>query len=45
MSLAQAVDDDALVYTLDICSEQVAFDIWKKAGVDHKVFLYLANFI
>lgn len=37
LSLAQALDEQSQVYTLDVTSKYVAFDIWKKAGVDHKV--------
>lgn len=43
MSLAQALPDDGQVITLDISGQRVAFDIWKKAGVDHKVIILKLN--
>lgn len=37
LSMAQALGDDATIVTTDISSEFVRQDVWKKAGVDHKV--------
>lgn len=37
MALALEHDDDSLVITMDINRESVAFDIWQRAGVGHKV--------
>lgn len=37
LSLAQALPDDGQVVTTDIYRNQVQFETWKKAGVDHKV--------
>lgn len=37
LSLASALPDDGQVFTLDLNRDVVAFDIWKKAGVDRKV--------
>lgn len=39
MSMALAVPDDGLVVTIDIDDKYVRRDIWKKAGIDHKMDL------
>lgn len=37
LSLALALDEDGQVITTDINSDKVAFDIWKRAGMEKKV--------
>jgi O-methyltransferase len=37
LTIAQALPEDGRITTLDVSDECVAKDIWREAGVDHKV--------
>ncbi len=37
LSLAKAMPDDGQIVTMDVTDKDVAFDLWERAKVDHKV--------
>jgi caffeoyl-CoA O-methyltransferase len=43
LSLAMALPEDGKIITTDITDEFVFQDLWKEAGVEHKVSLNLFN--
>jgi predicted O-methyltransferase YrrM len=41
LSLAKAMPDEGKIVTLDVTDKYVAFDLWERAKVDHKVSRFL----